>query len=134
MTTRAQKSLPNNRWNRAVREALLVPDVRSVLEATDEEIDQQLRDAGVDLAEIDAKAAETYERALATFGGGEKDEPASFEAAAGWRRLHWWFPSLVSGGVGCGSPGVSPLRPWWGPRCTTRASRRRRSRSRSRLR
>jgi len=58
------------RWNRAVREAYTVDaaepsDVSDVLEASDEEIERQLRAAGVDLAAEDAKAAATYDAMIA---------------------------------------------------------------------
>ncbi len=61
-----------DRWNHAVREAYaqpkVDPDARAVLEASDEEIERQLREAGVDLAAEDAKADATYEAAVAKFG------------------------------------------------------------------
>jgi uncharacterized Ntn-hydrolase superfamily protein len=62
-----------DRWNDIVREAYTVdeaPDAREVLEASDEEIERQLREAGVDLTECDAKADTTYEAMVAKLAEG----------------------------------------------------------------
>jgi hypothetical protein len=55
-------------WNRAVREAYEgddANDARSVLEASDEEVERRLREAGVDLDAEAASADATYEAMLA---------------------------------------------------------------------
>jgi hypothetical protein len=60
-----------SRWNHAVREAYAGSDARAdadaraVLEASDEEIERQLREAGFDLDAENAKADATYEAMLA---------------------------------------------------------------------
>jgi hypothetical protein len=56
------------KWNRAVREAYAgddPSDASSVLEASDEEVERQLREAGVDLDAEAASADATYEAMLA---------------------------------------------------------------------
>jgi hypothetical protein len=56
------------KWNRAVREAYAgddPSDASSVLEASDEEVERQLREAGVDLDAEAAAADATYEAMLA---------------------------------------------------------------------
>ena len=57
------KAGPVERWNRAMKEA--EPEARDVLEASDEEIERELREAGVDLDEEDKKATATYAAVVA---------------------------------------------------------------------
>ncbi len=55
-------------WNRAVREAYVADDpsdASAALEASDEEVERQLREAGVDLDAEAARADATYEAMLA---------------------------------------------------------------------
>jgi hypothetical protein len=46
-------------WNHIVREAFM-DDEQDILSATDEQIEKELVEAGLDVAEIDAEADATY--------------------------------------------------------------------------
>jgi hypothetical protein len=74
------------RWNHAVREAYAGPpedaDARAILEASDEEIDRQLREAGIDPAAEEMKADATYEAAIAKFGRMDLGVPTSGHTAS----------------------------------------------------
>jgi hypothetical protein len=77
-------------WNRAVREAYLT-DVDDAIEESPEEVEKALLADGFDLAELDAFADATYERAVAKFGGAalqaperKESSPESIESSAAW--------------------------------------------------
>jgi hypothetical protein len=63
-------------WNRIVREAYAGDDdedaaaCAAILAASDEEIERQLREAGVDVEAEDAKAQATYDAMVAKLSGG----------------------------------------------------------------
>jgi hypothetical protein len=77
------------KWNHAVREAYEGddPGAKAVLEATDEEIDRELRAAGIDVEAEDAKAMASYEAAMAKLdarAGAGVSETQETRGDVGW--------------------------------------------------
>ena len=81
-------------WNRAVREAYTVDpsDASDVLEASSDEIDRQLRAAGVDVEAEDAMAAATYGAIVAKLEA-DRRRPAAIEDVDGRRSDVAWVAS-----------------------------------------